>query len=317
MEVTSQYNNYYQQNKPKVTNFRGYFTCPTKELLSQASGIDLVNFSGSNVSKAKRLLMPSLYKINDMPWALAMNDVVESAVANLNSNPHLTVTEILRGMSNNGRQRLKALSNNDREKLKHAEGFGILREDPQVIEFRNSYKEYESKVRQSIIKNKGIVYLTYTHKGKAIKLSQLSKDFSRYLSADSTNPNTYDVILETCPLENAHIIVGQRLNKPFERIKFFKKQIDTGKLNKNNKILSNIIDNVSEIHWLISQAWPYKRGSAALSDMTAKVIFDWLKIDITPWNSNINPNIEALITPLPDFKKNYTSLFIRKPKWQN
>lgn len=301
------------KDKPKKENqyFSNFQTCTN----------GLVNFSENKIIKAKRLLMPSLYKINNMKWAFAMNEVVESALNKLKTDPNLSAKSILEHMASEGRTKLLNLApknadinTSSYEKLRHAESFGIPREDPEGIVFVNSHKynDYAPKVQQKITGNgDNVINIKYRHKGKELSLAQLSKGCPEYFSG----LNSYDAILDTCYVEISETITNEVINEIFDQIKVLKRQIGSGMKNKDNKTLAETVDKIAEIYWLISQAWPYKRGSAALADMMTKVIFDWLNIKISPWKKDINPNIEALINPLDDFKNTYASLFIKKPSW--
>ncbi len=101
----------------------------------------------------------------------------------------------------------------------------------------------------------------------------------------------------------------------FEKIKQIKKSSDE-KFQKDENNLNIITDKVAELYWIVSQTWPYERGSAGIADLITKVIFDWLKIHTPVWKDTANPNIIALLNPLGEFKKKYTSLYQKQLNWE-
>ena len=93
---------------------------------------------------------------------------------------------------------------------------------------------------------------------------------------------------------------------------------------KINRIYNKIIENkekltsqnikaitmdIANIHWLISQASPYCRGSAGIADVFCKALFESKGIQVSPYRANIDPNLEAFIQTLDEYKNNYKSFF--------
>ena len=82
---------------------------------------------------------------------------------------------------------------------------------------------------------------------------------------------------------------------------------------KNQDGAENLVKDIAEIHWLMAQAAPFERGSAAIAEMMAKIALLHHDLEFTAWKPGIMADIEAMRTPLEDFKSNYKNLFIRPP----
>lgn len=87
----------------------------------------------------------------------------------------------------------------------------------------------------------------------------------------------------------------------------FKKAIE---LDKEN--LQELIEIVSHINYLFSHAMPFDRGSAAIGEWIESIIFRYHGYDVT-YNSEVNINMEALISPLDEFIQKYPSMLKISP----
>ncbi|MCQ2789060.1 MAG: hypothetical protein MJ229_01655 [bacterium] len=73
--------------------------------------------------------------------------------------------------------------------------------------------------------------------------------------------------------------------------------------------IDKIVDSTAQIHWLMSQARPYVRGTAGIADILCKSIFEAKGIQVSEYKEGINPNIEAFFTQIDEFSKKYPSFF--------
>ncbi len=78
---------------------------------------------------------------------------------------------------------------------------------------------------------------------------------------------------------------------------------------QKEKDFDKIVDSTAQIHWLMSQARPYVRGSAGIADILCKTIFEAKGIQVSEYKEGINPNIEAFFLHIDDFCKKYPSFF--------
>ena len=78
---------------------------------------------------------------------------------------------------------------------------------------------------------------------------------------------------------------------------------------KDDRTQTEVIGHVAEIYWLLSHAWPYKRGSACIADLSTKLIFDQFGIEVPSFKPDINPNIGALFSSVDRFLVEYPSFF--------
>lgn len=83
----------------------------------------------------------------------------------------------------------------------------------------------------------------------------------------------------------------------------------TKTLPKTKDNLDNIIQKVATIHWLTAQATPYTRGSAGISDLASKVIFEHMGVQASKWKQGVIPDLEAFSLPLHIFIKKYKDFF--------
>ena len=86
-------------------------------------------------------------------------------------------------------------------------------------------------------------------------------------------------------------------------------------LKDNKKLeLEEALGYIAQIHWWFSQVVPYRRGSAAISDMLAKHIQDTLSISTPFWKVSVSPDFEAYCRPLQEYIKAYPGFFEERPK---
>ena len=115
----------------------------------------------------------------------------------------------------------------------------------------------------------------------SVKKTNLGDDYSMYIEAP--NITVIDPVLE-------------EVNSIYKSIK---KETDQDK----------ITNSVAQIHWLISQARPYTRGSAGVADMLSKMIFEAKNIQVSEYKKDINPNLEAFFMPMKEYCEKYSTFF--------
>ena len=84
---------------------------------------------------------------------------------------------------------------------------------------------------------------------------------------------------------------------------------------KDKAKLAEIHKKVAEIQWYLAHAEPYERGSAGISIVLTKTIYEGLNIQTSGWKKKIAHDLEAFVTPLEQFVKNYPHFFERKPHY--
>ena len=100
------------------------------------------------------------------------------------------------------------------------------------------------------------------------------------------------------------------IRERYDELKPFIEKIQRGEtLTKQEK---NIIDDkVSEIYFLMANIMPYKRGSNGISDIFMRSIYKSLDIEQPAIKKGISLDLEAFCLNLNDFKKNWSSFFIK------
>ncbi len=83
------------------------------------------------------------------------------------------------------------------------------------------------------------------------------------------------------------------------------------KLLNSNLDPKETIKIVAEIHWWLSHAQIYRRGSALIADVTVKTILFAHAILPAHWANGISPDIKALCTSLEEYIEIYPKLFRR------
>ncbi len=78
---------------------------------------------------------------------------------------------------------------------------------------------------------------------------------------------------------------------------------------KTPEILERITEKIAQIHWLTVQAMPFNRGSAGITDLTTKTLFEYMGVQTSPWKKGLAPDLEAFVLPLDEYVKNYKNLF--------
>lgn len=73
------------------------------------------------------------------------------------------------------------------------------------------------------------------------------------------------------------------------------------------------LELVAEMHWWLAHAMPYERGSAAITDGFTKAVLETRGIQVFRWRQGVLPDLEAFVTPLETFKKQYAELFDAAP----
>jgi avirulence protein len=68
------------------------------------------------------------------------------------------------------------------------------------------------------------------------------------------------------------------------------------------------MNGLAEVHWLLAQAMPDERGSAAKSEMVVRSIAGALDMELPPFKQGKVPDLEAFMMPLEQFKKEYPNL---------
>jgi hypothetical protein len=77
--------------------------------------------------------------------------------------------------------------------------------------------------------------------------------------------------------------------------------------------LAHTVNKVAEMEWLGAQTWKYYRGGAGTAQAVSRSLLEISGIDSGRFKPGVDPNLEALTTPLPQYIQNYIDFFERKP----
>ncbi len=68
---------------------------------------------------------------------------------------------------------------------------------------------------------------------------------------------------------------------------------------------------MSQISWWYYQSMPYCAGSAGIGNGLLQSLFDYSGVRNSPYKENVAPDLEAFVTPLPTYAKNFPSFFVK------
>lgn len=71
---------------------------------------------------------------------------------------------------------------------------------------------------------------------------------------------------------------------------------------------------IAEMHWFLAQLMPCQRGSAGITDVFTKSLYESLGVQVHPWKKGVAPDLEAFVRPLDDYVKNYPNFFDKPPE---
>ncbi len=286
------------------------------------------------LSRSERFHMPLIYE-RDVEWAAIMQESVEAGVAKANEKPSTTLQEIIETMI--GAARPKLASRTDKfpgdegraTKIEHhASDFGVARAGSRrwtpligklevfrklaieslkrfgtFSEITQIWGQFSSRAGQTYTEVTYTFQATYETPAGPVKLCEVKSSWiPTHENRDNRNPwNEVDIYSPEADVSKPMLEAADLL---FEKVKQLKSAVDRKQVGMN-QALEQTVGYASEIYWIMSQAWPYRRGSASIADLSSKVIFDWMGIKTPLWRKDANPNILALIYPLRKFQEVY------------
>lgn len=263
----------------------------------------------------------------DSEWSQLMEDSARYGVSILDEDPEIQFESYANQIAEKTRSSLRRRSSrfsegSDSDVGTHATHFGVIREisgnevslfdyfpDKVTQQKAVEYSEHYGIARESAYPGVDARKLQISYEGPhgPIQLSGVRTTRS--------GERIVDIEIVITPRSSV-APAFQAMDGVFQRLKQLKRSLDLGRLAKNEKTLEQVKNEVSEIYWLLSQAWPYYRGSASMADLATRSILDWLGIENAPWSAGTNANLVALISPLAEFKQDYNSLLQAPLKWK-
>lgn len=92
-----------------------------------------------------------------------------------------------------------------------------------------------------------------------------------------------------------------------EIIKIVQKKKKEGNLSIEE--LKKAEDNIAQIHFLLTNSMPYRRGTSGIANILSRSLYKSLGIDIPPVKHGIALDLEAFCQSLEDYKKNWNMFF--------
>jgi hypothetical protein len=91
--------------------------------------------------------------------------------------------------------------------------------------------------------------------------------------------------------------------------------IDSRRLPPTPERLHRTVEQVAETEWLGAQTWKYYNGSAGTAQAVSRTLLEVSGIDSVRFKVGIDPNLEALTTPLSQYVRNYIHFFEQTPHY--
>lgn len=200
--------------------------------------------------------------------------------------------------------------------------FGKLRTDKSwyytYITEKNRYAPYVEKFA-SFMKKNGINLL------KKVKIGE-GKHSAKYYQACLQRTFFFDKGLSIITLAKDNLSLEEqqkvgkyllRIDAPdckaiaptFKKIEPIYKKIIENKKSLTPENIETITKDVAQIHWYLSQAMPFRRGGAGITDALCKTLFESKGIQVSPYKPNIDPNMEAYVLKLEDYVNEYKNFF--------
>lgn len=66
---------------------------------------------------------------------------------------------------------------------------------------------------------------------------------------------------------------------------------------------------IAQIGWWYFHLMPYTRGSAAIGGALLQSLFDFSGVKNSPYREGVSPDLEAYVTPLPEYVSGFEKLF--------
>lgn len=200
--------------------------------------------------------------------------------------------------------------------------FGKLRKKGVVRTMISSLDRYEGYVDRilNFTKTSGTIY-TKKIKNKKLEVKKLSL-VKKQIPLSST-----EILQENIP-KNLRQVFGPEIifisSSPVKSIipalKHVEKlcsDITAIKKVSDRKNLEFCNNKIAEIHWFLSQVMPFHRGSAGITDIFTKSLYESLGVQVSPWKKGIIPDLEAYARKLEDYVKSYPTFFEKPPEIMN
>lgn len=167
-------------------------------------------------------------------------------------------------------------------------------------------KEFPERMESSDFEIKADIHtMSYNSGGKSIPLTSTYRifGFPKGVEVHENDIGTNDAFLWSHT--DAELIprLLEELQKVYQSI-----------LKAKDESVEEVTSKIAQFHWLFAQTAPFGRGSAGVADVLSKSLFEAKRIQVSPWVKDTAPDLEALTTPLENFREKYIDLFEEKPR---
>lgn len=111
--------------------------------------------------------------------------------------------------------------------------------------------------------------------------------------------------------------IKRHIDKLYDEVVALREKMYLGEIPRDQENLESITKRIAEIHWWSVQGYIQSRGSAGISDMFSKAVFDSFGIKASRYKDNTDPTQEALTKTRNDFIETYKDLFNEALEWVN
>ncbi len=139
-----------------------------------------------------------------------------------------------------------------------------------------------------------------------VELSSMEVSDAKPIVDEDTGRYENLVALYSAPIDSIKPVFG-RVGKLYDSV------VKVGNV-KHQYELDVVNKRIAEMHWFLAQLMPCQRGSAGITDVFTKSLYESLGVQVHPWKTGVAPDLEAFVRPLDDYVGNYPKFFEKPPE---
>lgn len=238
----------------------------------------------------------------DYNWANVMIKTIDKTSKTIKAGT-FGLTNILDGLKTDYRKYYI----NNKPKGSENTNFGVDRKSDLLTEIIGRYRSYFDRASQLVLRDYEIV-----DEEKIGHTTTAEFDKNLKLTKTIYNLENLEMYWQHTDVKNIPSVMKHSANI-YNDIKELDKEIPQS--SNKNIILNKINKKVAELHWYMANSTPYGRGSAGITDILIKSIYESMNIQVDAWKKGLAPDLEAFVTPLDEFIEKYPTYFSSPPKF--
>ncbi|MBY0405145.1 MAG: hypothetical protein K2X66_14690, partial [Cyanobacteria bacterium] len=102
--------------------------------------------------------------------------------------------------------------------------------------------------------------------------------------------------------------------KCIKKVEILTKEILSYRGNLTPENQEKAIKAIAKVHWWMIHSIAFNGGTAGMSDLLTKTLFDTIGMETSPWKKGAVPDIEVFVRSMDDYVNHYTSFFQYPPR---